>query len=64
MELTLNNKDLRFQSKDKEIAEITTSDFNISHDIIFQASKIVYIDEYGEIKILKERPIQNNNELA
>jgi hypothetical protein len=55
MEITLNSKDLRFQSKKKEIAEITTLDFNISHDIIFQSSKIVFVNNKGQIKILKER---------
>jgi hypothetical protein len=60
MEITLNSNDLRFQSKDKEIADITTSDFNISHDLIFQASRIVFVNDIGQIKILKERSSQND----
>jgi hypothetical protein len=61
MEITFNSKDLRFQSKDKEIADITTSDFNISHDAIFQASRIVFVNDIGQLKILKERPNKEVN---
>jgi hypothetical protein len=64
MEITLENNDLRFQSKDKEIAYITTSDFNISHDVIFQASKIVFVNDIGQFKILKERLNKEENYTA
>lgn len=53
--LILERSDLLDMFKDKDFSLIDFSDFSLSYQRMYEQSLILFIDDNGEIKILKNR---------